>query len=185
MHRSLLFIVVALLASCKGTSSSVKHETTAPRLTIDQANRLAHLPVKCISQEYPNKLSQTLVGPDELQSPRQLHPSFYGCFDWHSSVHGHWVLVKLLNDFPELKNKAEVQARLLESLSKENMAKETEYFLKKHERSYERTYGWAWYLKLVDEIKGSKIEEVKQLEANLTSPTARSKSFRSSCGRNL
>ncbi len=167
MHRSLLLIVVALLTSCTGTPEPAKNESPAPRLTIDQANRLARLPMKCIPQEYPNKLSQTLVGPEELQSPKQLHPSFYGCFDWHSSVHGHWVLVKLLNDFSELENRADIQSKLLESLSKENIAKEADYFLKKHERSYERTYGWAWYLKLVDEIKGSKIEEVKQLEANL------------------
>src|SRR5688572_9540484 len=114
-----LFIAAAAMMSCREQSvSPTKYESTAPRLTIDQANRFAKLPMKCVAQEYPNKLNQTIVGPDELQSPKALHPSFYGCFDWHSSVHGHWVLIKLLNDFPDLENKAEIQARLVESLSK-------------------------------------------------------------------
>lgn len=162
-----LFIAAATIVSCRESAQPTRYESTAPRLTIDQANRFAHLPMKCVSKEYPNKLGQTIVGPDELQSPQALHPSFYGCFDWHSSVHGHWVLVKLLNDFPELENKIEIQARLVASLSKENIEKETAYFSKKHERSYERTYGWAWYLKLVDEIKRSNVEEIKSLDANL------------------
>ena len=162
-----LFIAAAAMLSCRDSANPPKYESTAPRLTIDQANRFAKLPMKCIAQEYPNKLNQTIVGPDELQSPKALHPSFYGCFDWHSSVHGHWVLVKLLNDFPDLEKKTDVEAKLVESLSKENIEKEVAYFSQKHERSYERTYGWAWYLKLADEIKRSKIEEIKNLDANL------------------
>ena len=162
-----LLIAAAAIGSCRETGQPTKYESTAPRLTVDQANRFAKLPMKCIAQEYPNKLNQTIAGPDELQSPRALHPSFYGCFDWHSSVHGHWVLVKLLNDFPDLENKFEIQAKLVESLSKENIEKEVAYFSKKHERGFERTYGWAWYLKLADEIKRSKIEEIKNLETNL------------------
>ena len=162
-----LFIASATLISCRQPEQPTKYESTAPRLTIDQANRLSQLPMKCVSKEYPNKLNQTIVAADELQSPQVLHPSFYGCFDWHSSVHGHWVLVKLLNDFPDLANKGEIEAKLVESLSKEHIEKEAEYFSKKHERSFERTYGWAWYLKLVDEIKRSKGEKIRQMDSNL------------------
>jgi len=169
IETHLLVLALAMItAACANSPGTTKYESTAPRLTIEQANRFAKLPMKCISQEYPNKLSQTIVGPEELESPKALHPSFYGCFDWHSSVHGHWVLVKLLNDFPDVENKAEIQAKLVESLSKENIEKEIAYLSKKHERSYERTYGWAWYLKLADEIKRSKVEEIKRLDANLT-----------------
>jgi hypothetical protein len=168
MRFILVFITLATILSCRPPEQATKYESTAPGLTIDQANRLAHLPLKCISQEYPNKLSQTIVSAEELQSPKALHPSFYGCFDWHSSVHGHWVLAKLLNDFPDLPNKAELRTKLVASLSKENIEKEAAYFSKKHERSFERTYGWAWYLKLVDEIQRSKVNEVAQLSANLT-----------------
>ena len=73
------------------------------RLTLKQANNLAELPLSCMQVEYPNKLGQTLGGGDDLGEPHQLHPAFYGCFDWHSAVHGHWSLIKLLKDFPLLK----------------------------------------------------------------------------------
>ena len=176
MHRVArlicLLIAAAAIVSCRESAQQTRYESTAPRLTIDQANRLARLPMKCVSKEYPNKLNQTLVAADELQSPQTLHPSFYGCFDWHSSVHGHWVLVKLLNDFPDLETKAAIQSALVASLSKENIEKEAVYLSKKHELSFERTYGWAWYLKLVDEIKTSKVEEIKRLDSNLAPLTA-------------
>ena len=79
----------------------VSISASAQVLTIQQANHLASLPIKCLQQEYPNKLSQYLIDSTEIQSPKQLHPAFYGCFDWHSSVHGHWSLVYLLNKFPK------------------------------------------------------------------------------------
>ena len=163
----LISIACVSIISCRQPELPTKYKSTAPGLTIDHANRLAELPMKCAGKEYPNKLNQTIVGPEELQSPMALHPAFYGCFDWHSSVHGHWVLVKLLNDFPELANRTEIRTKLLESLTRENIEKETAYFSKRHERSFERTYGWAWYLKLVDEIKRSKLDDIKQLDANL------------------
>ena len=73
------------------------------QLTLEQANHLASLPVKCLQQEYPNKLNQLLLNETELLSPKALHPAFYGCFDWHSSVHGHWSLVYLLTNFKDIK----------------------------------------------------------------------------------
>ena len=75
----------------------------AQELTFEQANHLATLPIKCLQQEYPNKLNQMLLDSTEIQSPKTLHPAFYGCFDWHSSVHGHWSLVYLLNNFNDLR----------------------------------------------------------------------------------
>ena len=72
-------------------------------LDLATANRLAHLPLRCIQQEYPNKTAHTIEGEADVRlTPRQLHPSFYGCFDWHSSVHGHWMLVSLLKTNPGL-----------------------------------------------------------------------------------
>jgi hypothetical protein len=163
-----LMILAVAIISCEAPANRTKYESAAPSLTVEQANRLAQLPLKCISKEYPNKLNQTIIGADELQNPAILHPSFYGCFDWHSSVHGHWVLAKLLNDFPDLANKAEIRSRIVESLSNENIRKEAEYFSKKHEKSFERTYGWTWYLKLADELQRSKVSEVGELSSNLT-----------------
>ena len=125
-------------------------------LTLEKANHLATLPVKCLQQEYPNKLSQLLIDSTEIQSPKVLHPAFYGCFDWHSSVHGHWSLVYLLNHYPHLDKKEEVINKLKINLSKENIQTEVHYLSKAHEKSFERTYGWVWLLKLQLELETSK-----------------------------
>lgn len=136
-------------------------------LTLPQANHLATLPVKCLQQEYPNKLSQLLIDSSEIASPKELHPAFYGCFDWHSSVHGHWSLVYLLNHFPELNSRAEIIQKLQVNLSKENIQQEIAYISKPHEKSFERTYGWAWLLKLQMELDSSSDAYVKDLAQNL------------------
>ncbi|WP_396174398.1 DUF2891 family protein, partial [Flavobacterium sp.] len=90
-------------------------------LTLAQANHLASLPLKCLQQEYPNKLGQLLLDSTEIQSPKQLHPAFYGCFDWHSSVHGHWSLVYLLKRFPNLMERNQLIEKLKTNLSQKNI----------------------------------------------------------------
>jgi len=137
------------------------------QLSIEQANHLATLPIKCLQQEYPNKLNQLLLNETELQSPKELHPAFYGCFDWHSSVHGHWSLIYLLNHFPNLANKEVIIEKLKVNLSSANIQQEIVYFSKTHEKSYERTYGWNWLLKLQLELESSKEPFAKELAANL------------------
>ena len=136
-------------------------------LTIEQANHLASLPIKCLQQEYPNKLGQMLLDSTEIQSPKKLHPAFYGCFDWHSSVHGHWSLVYLLKRFPNLDKKAEIITKLKINLSKENIEKEIQYLSKNHEKSFERTYGWAWILKLQFELETFNEPFAQELAQNL------------------
>ena len=121
-------------------------------LTTDGASHFARLALDCIHREYPNKLNQVLQGDEFLLSPTALHPAFYGCFDWHSSVHGHWMLVKLLKEFRDIVQRDEIIAGLQESLSVENVTGELEYF--DHESgSWERTYGWAWLLQLAMELE--------------------------------
>jgi len=120
-------------------------------LTSSGASHFAQLALDCIHKEYPNKLNQVLQSDEFLQPPKTLHPAFYGCFDWHSSVHGHWMLVKLLKQFPELAERDQIVAGLGISLSAENIAGEVSYF--DHESSsWERTYGWAWLLQLATEL---------------------------------
>jgi len=138
-----------------------------PQLNLEEANRLAALPFDCIEVEYPNKLNQTIGGAADLQTPKALHPAFYGCFDWHSSVHGHWSLVSLLKKFPKLENSAEIKDKLLKNISKQNILTEVAYFDGKHNKSYERTYGWAWLLKLAEEIHTWDDETARVLESNL------------------
>lgn len=139
----------------------------AQQLTVQQANSLSKLPLKCLQQEYPNKLSQLLADSTEIAGPKTLHPAFYGCFDWHSSVHGHWSLVYLLKKFPNLENRQEIIEKLKVNLSRENIAAEINYLSKKHEKSYERTYGWAWLLKLQQELDSYNEPFAKELAANL------------------
>ena len=137
-------------------------------LTTEQANHLASLPTKCIQQEYPNKLNQLLLNETELQNPKMLHPTFYGCFDWHSSVHGHWSLVYLLSKHQDLKDKERIIEMLKVNLSKENIADEIAYFEKGHEKSFERTYGWNWLLKLQHELTLSNEKYAIELAQNLS-----------------
>ncbi len=138
-----------------------------PVLNLEQAHALAELPLHCINTEYPNKLSQTLGGDEDLKSPKVLHPAFYGCFDWHSSVHGHWSLVRLLKSFPNLDDAEGIKQKLLHNISKEKIEAEVAYFHRKHNKSYERTYGWAWLLKLAEELHTWDDDTARTLEANL------------------
>ena len=95
-----------------------------------------------------------MIGSDkDLRSPKDLHPAFYGCFDWHSAVHGHWSLVRLLKEKPDLKERKQILKGLKAHLSKENIAAEIDYFADSLSQGFERTYGWAWLLKLSDELE--------------------------------
>lgn len=147
--------------------SQANAQITAHSLSFAQANILADLPIECIQTEYPNKPGMTLESAADLGGPRQLHPSFYGCFDWHSAVHGHWSLVKLLKLHPQLARADEIRALLAANLSAANLAGELAYFQRGQESSYERTYGWAWLLKLAEELHTWDDPLGKQLEGNL------------------
>ncbi|MCB0658460.1 MAG: DUF2891 domain-containing protein [Saprospiraceae bacterium] len=122
-------------------------------LTVDQAERLSRLPLKCISQEYPNKPGNTMGDSSYVLGPRAQHPAFYGCFDWHSAVHGHWSLVRLLKKYPDLADAQQIRYKLDQNLSERNIDAEVRFFEDKHNSSYERTYGWAWLLKLAEELE--------------------------------
>lgn len=126
------------------------------------ADRFAALALKCVRQEYPNKLDHVMHGAAEVQSPKALHPAFYGCFDWHSAVHGHWMLVRLLRTQPGMARAAEVRAVLEENLAPERLAAEVAYFKQPGRRSFERTYGWAWLLKLAAELKAWDCPEARR-----------------------
>ncbi len=125
-----------------------------PTLTDEIAAKLAEKPVKCINQEYPNKTAHVInAEKDAVLTPLQLHPSFYGCFDWHSSVHGHWMLIRLLKTKPNLANHKEIERILDGSFQPEKIIEEAKYFTKYEvASSFERTYGWAWLLKLDEEL---------------------------------
>jgi hypothetical protein len=144
VKRALLGMVV--MASVQGQEVDLA-------LTDAAADRFAALALRCVRQEYPNKLDHVMNGAGEVQSPKDLHPAFYGCFDWHSSVHGHWMLVRLLRDHPGMARAAEIRAVLEENLAPERIAIEVAYLRQGNRRSFERTYGWAWLLKLAAELR--------------------------------
>jgi len=130
------------------------HSQVVPTLTAEVAEKLSKMPMGCIIQEFPNKTSHVAnTAVDGRLLPSELHPAFYGCLDWHSSVHGHWMLLRLLKTIPDLKNKAEIIAQLNKTFTPEKMLAEAEYFTKYQvANTYERTYGWAWLLKLDQEL---------------------------------
>jgi hypothetical protein len=162
-----LFFFVALFAVLSiGLCSGLRGETGIA-LTLEDADRLARLPLRCLQREFPNKPGETLALPADIGSPRTLHPAFYGCFDWHSSVHGHWMLVKLLKTFPGLKDRDLIRAKLAENLSAGNIRGELNYFQRTEEKSFERTYGWAWLLKLAEELHTFDDPLARELENNL------------------
>ncbi|HEX8354634.1 MAG TPA: DUF2891 domain-containing protein [Pyrinomonadaceae bacterium] len=123
--------------------------------------RFAELALGCVRREYPNMIAHVMSDASQVRSPRELHPAFYGCYDWHSSVHGHWLLVRLLREraggaggalgegaLPE----ADIREALGANLTAENVRAEDEYFRGPGRAPYERPYGWAWLLKLQEEL---------------------------------
>lgn len=146
------FTLIAIIC-CNAFFANVLAQD-APVLSDDIAMKLSRLPLHCISQEYPNKTGHIINHAGEVPlSPRQLHPAFYGCFDWHSSVHGHWMLIRLLRTKPQLANREEIIQALNATLTKENIETEAAYFTKYElANHFERTYGWAWILKLDEEL---------------------------------
>jgi len=116
------------------------------------AYNFSKLALTCITKQYPNKPSHVINNKNEILSPKKLHPAFYGCFDWHSSVHGHWMLVKLLKMFPQIRNSKQIIETLNINLAPANIIAETEYFRQPNRKSFERMYGWAWFLKLIEEL---------------------------------
>ena len=137
-------------ASVERRSSHLNKERFVLNQT--QASYFSQLALKCARKEYPNKLDHTMNSEGDVKPPQSLHPAFYGCYDWHSSVHGHWLLAHLLRLYPELPEAAKIRETLDTNLTTKNIKIENEYFLTSGRASYERPYGWAWLLKLHEEL---------------------------------
>jgi hypothetical protein len=127
----------------------------APPESLDAAaaGRFAQLALTCLHQEYPNKISHVMQGDADAQAPRVLTPAFFGCYDWHSAVHGHWLLVRLLRHFPDAPFAQDARAALAQSLTAQNIAREVQYLGNEKRASFERPYGLAWLLQLSAELR--------------------------------
>jgi hypothetical protein len=134
------------------TTSSNKPTQTAPKFDLKEAANLLELPLKCYDQEYPYKPGTVLETKSDVRPPKENFPVFYGCFDWHSAVHGYWSMITLVKNFPELEEANRVREILQSTLTRENMETETAFFSRSINTSFERTYGWNWFLKLAEEL---------------------------------
>ncbi|MEM7493196.1 MAG: DUF2891 family protein, partial [Pseudomonadota bacterium] len=118
-------------------------------------DRFAILALDCVHREYPNKISHVLNSAEDAGTPQELTPAFYGCFDWHSSVHGHWLLTRILTTQPDSVFADEIRTTLAKSFTEENFAGELAYYQSPGRASFERPYGIAWYLQLIAELHES------------------------------
>ena len=160
MKKPILFAVLFFapsLAFSAGETSTFDAKT---------AERFAKLALACVGKEYPNKISHVLNSDTDVAPPHKLTPAFYGCYDWHSSVHGHWLLVRLLRTFPEAPFAAARDA-LAKSLTAENLKREAAYIRGEGRASFERPYGFAWLLQLCAELREWDDEQAGAMSANL------------------
>ena len=131
------------------------------------AERFAKLALACVHKEYPNKISHVLNSDADVAPPRNLTPAFCGCYDWHSSVHGHWLLVRLLRTFPDASFAKPARDALKKSLTAENLKTEAAYLRGEGRASFERPYGLAWLLQLCAELREWDDPQAREMLGNL------------------
>src|SRR5919201_111516 len=132
---------------------AVSPALATPTFDEKAAERFAKLALACVAKEYPNKISHVLNSDVDVAPPRKLTPAFYGCYDWHSSVHGHWLLVRLARLFPQAPFASDARRAVDLSLTPAHIAQEVRYLNDDGRSSFERPYGLAWLLQLAAELK--------------------------------
>ncbi len=170
MKKPFVFFLLLLATSAQPASAQTSAAQNKPAPTppdavsspqivgpfdIAAAERFANLALKCVHQEYPNKIAHTLNSDADVAAPRKLTPAFYGCYDWHSAVHGHWLLARLAREFPSAPFAAPARTALQRSITPENIAEEVKYLNAAGRASFERPYGLAWLLQLGAELRES------------------------------
>src|SRR5437868_10063737 len=147
MFRRTLFlllgwsIAISVHAGPASAASAIRSDAI---FDAQAAERFAQLALACVHKEFPNKISHVLNGDADVAPPRKLTPAFCGCYDWHSSVHGHWLLVRLLRTFPDASFAQPARAALKQSLSADKLKQEAAYIREKGRSSFERPYGLSW-----------------------------------------
>ena len=158
-----LGVAIIMTAVLAGPAAA---QTGRPAAPLDfgpaAAARFADLALACVHQEYPNKIAHVLSGDGDVKPPRELTPAFYGCYDWHSSVHGHWLLVRLARTFPDAPFAPKARQAVAQSLTPEHIATEVRYLTGAGRASFERPYGLAWLLQLAAELRDWKDPQAQQ-----------------------
>jgi Protein of unknown function (DUF2891) len=148
-------------------ATSMMAAQNSPSFNEAAATRFANLALKCVHQEYPNKISHVLSGNEDVAPPRQLTPAFYGCYDWHSSVHGHWLLARLARTFPDASFATTARDALQQSITPDHIRDEVAYLKGAGRAGFERPYGLAWLMQLGTELREWDDPIAKVLAANL------------------
>jgi hypothetical protein len=178
-----LLLLVPLVILCALPAGSANHagganpsddpvpakpgDTQPQILTRERASAFAKLALKGAKREYPNKPGHVHLNDADAKTPKSLHPAFYGCYDWHSAVHGHWMLARVLRAYPDLPEAKEIRALFAEHLTAANIKAEVDYFNRPEAKSFERPYGWTWLLKLAEELHTWDDADAKKWSANL------------------
>lgn len=153
----------ALLSSLPLAAAQPK----APGLTAATSDKFAKLALACVAKEYPNKISHVINSPADIKAPHELTPAFYGCYDWHSAVHGHWLLAALARRFPTAPFAADAVAALKKNITPANIAGEVAYLNGTGRETFERPYGLAWLLELSAELREWHTSDGAQLSKTL------------------
>jgi hypothetical protein len=168
------FICVFLIAPMVGVAAenaalqkSVGANPSIEGFDASAAERFAKLALACVHKEYPNKISHVLNSDADVAPPRKLTPAFCGCYDWHSSVHGHWLLLRLLREFPDASFAKAARDALKQSLTVENLKAEAAYLRGEGRASFERPYGLAWLLQLCAELREWDDPQAREMLANV------------------
>jgi hypothetical protein len=149
------------------SEAGAQAQSKTPMFDTKTAERFANLALACVHKEYPNHISHTLSSDADVAPPRKLTPAFYGCYDWHSSVHGHWLLVRLVRTFPDAPFVEAARDALRQSLTAENLTPEAAYLRGAGRASFERPYGLAWLLQLTTELREWDDPQAREMAANL------------------
>lgn len=154
MNRTIKLIALIMGLVMALTVAGVAHAANLESDPMDAeiAQRFARLALDCVELEYPNLIHHVLSGDDDVAPPRELTPSFYGCYDWHSAVHGHWMLARLARHYPETEFGHEALAALDRNLTREKLLTEAAYLADPERTGFERPYGLAWLLQLTAEL---------------------------------
>jgi hypothetical protein len=160
---------VAALTAIEGAAAPAATTSSSREAAFDAAaaGRFARLALDCVHREYPNKIGHVLNGDADVKPPRELTPAFFGCYDWHSSVHGHWLLVRLVRTFPEAPFASTAQDELSKSLTSANIEAEVRYLSGPGRVSFERPYGLAWLLQLAAELREWNSDQGRRWSATL------------------
>jgi hypothetical protein len=166
-YELLAFMLACMIATATPAQARETPSQVTPVLDAAAASRFAGLALDCVHREYPNKIAQVMQSDADAKPPRELTPAFYGCYDWHSSVHGHWLLVRLVKLYPQAEFSAQARAALARTLTPENIAAEVEYLRGPGRASFERPYGLAWLLQLSKELESWDDAQAREWHAAL------------------